>query len=78
LKYRPVRAPNHAAENRALVRLTQEMAQSPRQILQTLADEALERCRAGSAGISIIENDGDGQIFRWHALCSALSSYRRG
>jgi hypothetical protein len=54
------------------------MAQSPRQILQTLTDEALERCRAGSADISIIENDGDGQIFRWYALSGARSSYRRG
>jgi hypothetical protein len=48
------------------------VAQSPRQILQTLTDEALERCRAGSAGISIIENDGDGQRFRWHAQRRAL------
>jgi len=71
-------APNHAAENRTLVRLPQGLAQSPRQILQILTDEALERCRAGSAGISIIENDRDGQLFRWHALSGARSSYRRG
>jgi signal transduction histidine kinase len=78
LNRRPTRAPNHAAENRALVRLAQGMAQSPREILQILTDEALELCRAGSAGISIIENDGDGQIFRWHALSGALSPHLWG
>jgi hypothetical protein len=55
LKRRPARAPNHAAENRALVRLAQGMAQSPREILQIFTDEALDRWGAGSAGISIIE-----------------------
>lgn len=78
LKRRPAREPNPAAENRALVRLAQGMAQSPRQMLQILTDEALELCQAGSAGISIIENDGDGQIFRWHALSGALSSHLWG
>jgi signal transduction histidine kinase len=75
LRHRPTRAPNHAAENSALVRLANVMAHSPREILQTLADEALELCRAGSAGISIIEDEGQDKIFRWHALSGALSSH---
>lgn len=78
LKRRPARAPNHAAENRALVRLARVMAHSPQQILQTLTDEALELCRAGTAGISLIEDDGGNTVFRWHALSGALSSHLRG
>jgi signal transduction histidine kinase len=78
LKRRPARAADYAAENRALVRLANVMAQSPREILQTLTDEALVLCRAGSAGISIIESEGDAKIFRWHALSGALSSHLWG
>jgi signal transduction histidine kinase len=78
LKCRPVRAPNHAAENRALVRLAKVMAHSPQEILQTLTDEALKLCRADTAGISIIEDDGGEPIFRWRALSGALASHLRG
>jgi signal transduction histidine kinase len=79
LQSRPARAPDHAAENRALVRLAKVMAHSsPQKILQTLTDEALELCRADTAGISIIE-DADGEaVFRWHALSGALASHLRG
>lgn len=78
LNHRPRRPANHEAENRALVRLASVMAHSPREILQTLTDEALDLCRAGSAGISIIEDEGEDQIFRWHALSGALSSHLWG
>jgi len=73
LKRRPARAADHAAENAALVRLARMMAQSPPEILQALTDEALALCRAGSAGISIIEADGADRFFRWYALSGALS-----
>jgi signal transduction histidine kinase len=75
LRRRPARAPDHEAENRALVRLANVMAHSPREILQTLTDEAVELCRAGSSGISIIEEDGSEEIFRWHALSGALCAH---
>lgn len=54
------------------------MADSPRQILQTLTDEALELCRAGTAGISIIEDEDKAEVFRWHALSGALSPHLWG
>jgi signal transduction histidine kinase/CheY-like chemotaxis protein len=78
LKSRPARAPDHAAENRAFVRLAKVMAHSPHQILQTLTDEALELCRADTAGISIIEDDNGETVFRWHALSGALAAHLRG
>lgn len=78
LKRRPNRAPSYAAENRAFVRLAHVMAHLPREILQTLSDEALELCRAGSAGISIIEDNGEEKVFRWHALSGALRSHLWG
>lgn len=78
LKRRPPRSSDHAAENRALVALAQAMVNSPRELLQKLADVALDLCHAGSAGISIIEQDGDQQIFRWHALAGELASHLGG
>ena len=39
---RPSRPPDYAKENRALVALAQALADSPRTILQTLADMILE------------------------------------
>ncbi len=75
LKCRVGGAPDHAAENRALVRLANVMSHSPQRILQALTDEALKLCRAGSAGISILEDEGHEEIFRWHALSGALSSH---
>jgi CheY-like chemotaxis protein len=49
-------------------RLARELATSPRQILQKLADSALELCQAHSAGVSLLEQEGERQFFRWHAV----------
>lgn len=53
LAARPVRAPDYAAENRALGALAQEFAQHPESLPQRLAELLRELCRAGSAGISV-------------------------
>jgi hypothetical protein len=45
LNRRPARPPDFEEENRALVALAQALADSPRTILQTLADMILEVCR---------------------------------
>ena len=58
LSRRPSRAPDFAAENRALVALAQMMPGSPDRILQKLAETALSLCRAQSAGFSLLELDG--------------------
>jgi PAS domain S-box-containing protein len=68
LARRPPRPPDHEAEARALAALAEAMAASPETILQKLVDTALELCRAGSAGISILEAGGGTEVFRWHAI----------
>src|ERR1043165_7164259 len=73
LARRASRVPDYATENRILVSLAQDMARSPEAILHNLAQAALISCRAGSAGISLIEEDGG--IFRWHALMGELAPY---
>jgi signal transduction histidine kinase/ActR/RegA family two-component response regulator len=76
LTRRPPRLPDHEAENRMLVALAQDMVRTPEAILDNLAQAALASCRAGSAGISLIEEDGS--IFRWHALVGELSAHLWG
>jgi len=48
---RPTRLPDYKTETHALSVLVQALAESPRTILQTLADTVLEVLRAGSSGL---------------------------
>jgi signal transduction histidine kinase len=66
LNRRPSRAPDYEAENRALVALAQALADSPRTILQRLAQTILEVFRADSAGISLLTEDE--KSFYWPAI----------
>jgi hypothetical protein len=50
---RPSRPPDYQKENGALVSLSNALADSPRTVLQTLADTILDVCRSGSAGVSL-------------------------
>lgn len=78
LSLRPRRQPDYEAENRALVSLAQVLADPPRDILQRLTEAAVTLCKAGSSGISIIEEDFDEKVFRWHALTGALAPHKWG
>jgi signal transduction histidine kinase len=71
------REPDYATENRALVSLMRALNSDPRQILQALADTALEICEAGSAGISLLDSEtgGDPNRFRWRALAGRWPQY---
>jgi transcriptional regulator with GAF, ATPase, and Fis domain len=66
LNRRPSRPPDYWAENRALVELAQALADSPRTILQTLAERILEVLQADSAGISLLTEDE--KRFHWPAI----------
>jgi PAS domain S-box-containing protein len=66
LNKRPSRAPDYAAECRALIALGEQLAASPDGILQKLTDTALTLCGAHSAGISLLEPDG--KRFYWPAI----------
>jgi signal transduction histidine kinase len=66
LNTRPSRPPDYKTENRALLEIAQYMADSPKLILQKLAEVALEICRAGSAGISLLSQESGN--FYWPAV----------
>jgi len=66
LHRRPLRPPDYERENCALVALVCALADSPRTILQTLADTILDVIEADSSGISLLTTDG--QRFYWPAI----------
>jgi signal transduction histidine kinase len=72
LQTRSSRPPNHEHEGAALALLAKEIAESPRNMLQRLAEAATELCDAGTAGVSIL----DGDVFRWEAVAGVWSSAR--
>ncbi|MGH8502828.1 MAG: GAF domain-containing protein [Gammaproteobacteria bacterium] len=72
------RPPDYAAENRALVALAKEMAATPGNAPQKLVDLALELCRAGGSGISLIKADTNGEFFYWQAVAGSLAAQAGG
>ena len=65
------RRPRHDLRAKAreqLQALARELATSPRRVLQKVTDAALELCQSHSAGISLLEAEGERQFFRWHAV----------
>ena len=70
LTRRRPRAPDYASENGVLVALAREMAVNPCTLLQALVDKTVDLCRAGTAGISVLKTDSDGE----YLVCEALSS----
>jgi hypothetical protein len=72
LHRRPWRPPAYEKENRALVAL----ADSPRTILQTLAETALEVLQADSAGLSLQTKDET--RFSWAAIADAWQPHLGG
>ena len=73
---RPSRAPDHDVENSALVALCSALADSPRTILQTLADKVLDVLGADSAGLSLLTKDG--KRFYWAAIAGAWQPHIGG
>jgi PAS domain S-box-containing protein len=76
LSQRLSRPPDYAAENRALIGLTQALAHPPHGILQKLAETALTLCRAHSAGVSLLEPDG--KRFFWPAVVGQWACHAGG
>jgi hypothetical protein len=76
LSRRPSRPPDYAAENLAIIALTQSMAASPEGILQRLAETALTLCRAHSAGLSLLEEGDQKKRFHWRAIAGQWASHR--
>jgi two-component system cell cycle sensor histidine kinase/response regulator CckA len=78
LDRRPSRPPDYATENRALAALVQALADSPRTILQTLADKILEVFKADSAGISLLTKEDGGKRFYWPAIAGVWKPHIGG
>ena len=76
LRRRPWRPPDYEVENRALVVLASALADSPRTILQTLAEKVLEVVRADSAGLSLLTKDE--KRFYWAAIAGAWQPHLGG
>ncbi|HSU62182.1 MAG TPA: ATP-binding protein [Bryobacteraceae bacterium] len=73
LDTRPRRPPDYAAENRALVALAHQLTAAPEAILQGLAESALTLCRAHSAGISLVAEDG--KTLYWPAIAGQFACH---
>ncbi len=73
---RPLRPPDHGKENRALVALVSALADSPRTILQTLAEKVVEVLQADSAGLSLLTKDE--KRFYWAAIAGAWQPHIGG
>lgn len=74
LTRRPVRTPDYEAEGQVLTVLVQALADSPKDIFQTLADTLLRVSRAGSAGISLLSRDE--KSFYWPAMAGAWQAHQ--
>jgi signal transduction histidine kinase len=75
---RPSRAADYQAEVEAMNILAETLAHSPQTLLQKLVEVAQELCRADSAGISLLENHGGEEVFRWEALAGVLRDHVNG
>ena len=76
LQRRAYRPPDYETENRALVALVGALADSPRTILQTLADKVLAILHADSAGLSLLTKDK--KRFYWAAIAGAWQPHIGG
>jgi len=83
LHRRPSRPPNYENENRALVKLSSALADSPSTILQTLAETILDITQCDSAGLSLLTKDGKtpdvcGKRFYWPAIAGMWNPHVGG
>jgi two-component system CheB/CheR fusion protein len=58
--------------------LARQLAVDPHGVPQKLAELVLELCNAGSAGISLLEEQDGHRIFRWHAAAGLFADHLGG
>ena len=79
LDSRPQRSADVVAESKALRQLSQAMAASPDELIQTLIELGVQLCRADTCGLSLLETTPEGdRIFRWTNLAGTLSAHVGG
>ena len=64
LTRRPPRLPDYRAELRAMKMLVSPMSETPHEFWQRLAETALQLCRAGTAGVSLLATESGEEVFR--------------
>jgi hypothetical protein len=74
LDRRPRRTADFPSEDRALEILADALAKNPRNMLAQLVNVALDRCRADTAGLCLLEGD----VFRWEAVAGVFAAYQNG
>src|SRR5580704_17545548 len=73
---RPQKARDPKEEAESLQKLARVMTREPHKLVETLLEMALHLCRAGTAGISLLEERPDvDSVFRWTHLRGALEGY---
>jgi PAS domain S-box-containing protein len=78
LFHRSLRTADLKAENDALRILSRQLVEQPQTMLKTLAAIAKDLCRAGTAGVSLIEITPRGEeIFRLVAIAGELEKYQQ-
>lgn len=75
---RASRPPDYEKENRALVALVSALADSPRTILQTLAETILDITQCDSAGLSLLTTNDGGKRFYWPAIAGVWKPHVGG
>jgi len=79
LLHRPIGKMNPRGELGALRSLAGAASRNPVIALKCLARLAVQLCKAGTGGVSVIERGEDGQdFFRWLALAGELESFEGG
>ena len=79
LQNRPARRRDLAREIKAINDLARGMVRQPDALQRRFVELALDLCRAGSAGISMLEEGEHGQpLFRWTALAGEFAPYIGG
>jgi two-component sensor histidine kinase len=74
--YRRKAAPNLQAEADAFCEVSKILADDPCVALRHVLDIARSSCHAGSAGLSLLQDDGaGGTVVHWAAISGALASY---
>jgi hypothetical protein len=75
LSARPLGKRDGAAQIRALEAVGREITKPADQLLGIVVNHALELCVAGSAGLSVLHEEDEGQKFHWDVLAGVLRDH---
>lgn len=78
LSLRPTRSPDYRAEIQNIKILVATMSENPHAFWRRLAEAALELCRAGTVGVSLLDIEEGAEVFRAEAVAGVLSDRLAG